>query len=370
LLLQNAGWGTVFLLPVPMMLLLLGAGPRLLPEFRDPQAGRLDLASALLSVAAVLSGVSGLKLIAQDGPGAVAAVAVGAGLVLGARFVGRQRQLADPLIDLRLFRVTTFNATVVTLTLNSAVMFAASFFTAQYLQLVLGLSPAPAGLWTLPGVIAVLASSQLAPRLLRWGNPTALMVAGALVCAVGFVVLTQVPAGGLPVVVGGSVLIALGAGPIATLANAAIVGAAPPERAGAAAAISQSSVDLSGSLGMAVIGSVAVAVYRSAMAGVAPAGLSSDAAEVARSTLGGAVAVARDLPAAGGGALLEAARDAFGDGYLAFAVISAALMLVAAGVLTAVVRGMTRRAGAAPSPSHGAGPPSAPVGSRFEGPRR
>jgi MFS transporter, DHA2 family, multidrug resistance protein len=277
--------------------------------------------------------------------------------VLGALFLRRQRQLAHPLIDLDLFRAPTFNAAVVTLTLNAAVMFAASFFTAQYLQLVLGLSPAPAraGLWTLPGVIAVLASSQLARRLLRWGNPNALMVAGSLVCAVGFAVLTQVPAGGLPVVVGGSVLISLGAGPIATLANAAIVGAAPPARAGAAAAISQSSVDLSGSPGMAVIGSVAVAVHRSAMAGVAPAGLPSDAVESARGALGGAVAVSRGLPAEAGGVLLEAARGAFGDGYLAFAVISAALMLAAAGALTAVVRGPARRAGTAPSAPHGAG---------------
>jgi DHA2 family multidrug resistance protein-like MFS transporter len=355
LLLQNAGWGTVFLLPVPVMLLLLVAGPRLLPEFRDPHAGRLDLASALLSIAGVLSGVYGLKLVAQDGPNAIAALAIGAGLVLGAVFVRRQRRLAHPLIDLQLFRAPAFNATVVTLTLNSAVMFAASFFTAQYLQLVLGLSPAQAGLWTVPGVLAVLASSQLAPRLLRWATPTALMVAGSLVCAGGFAVLTQAPAAGLPVVVGGSVLIALGAGPIATLANAAIVDAAPPERAGAAAAISQSSVDLSGSLGMAVIGSVAVAVYRTAMAGVAPAGLSTDAVEAARGTLGGALAVSRDLPAGAGGVLLEAARGAFGDGYLAFAVISAALMLVAAGVLTAVGRGTARRAGIAPSAPHGAG---------------
>jgi MFS transporter, DHA2 family, multidrug resistance protein len=343
LLLERADWSAVFLLPVPVMVLLLLAGPRLLPEFRDPGAGRLDLASAALSVAAVLSGVYGLKLIAQDGPSLVAALAVGAGLALGGWFVRRQRRLADPLVDLRLFRVPTFNATVVTLILNSAVMFAASFFSAQYLQLVLGLSPAQAGLWTLPGVVAVVLSSQLAPRLLRWGSPTALMAFGALVCAAGFVVLTQAPAGGLPVVVAGSVVAALGAGPIATLANAAIVGAAPPERAGAAAAISQSSVDLSGSLGMAVLGSVGVAVYRSAMVGVTPLGLPSDAVEAARSTLGGAVAVARDLPAGAGGVLVEAARGAFGDGYLAFAGIGAVLMLVAAAALAAVLRGTARR---------------------------
>ena len=136
------------------------------------------MTSAALSVAAVLSGVYGLKLIAQDGPSRIAALAIGAGLALGALFVRRQQQLAHPLIDLHLFRIPTFNVTVVTLTLNSAVMFAASFFTAQYLQLVLGLSPMRAGLWTLPGVIAVLFSSRLAPRLLGWSSPNALMVGG------------------------------------------------------------------------------------------------------------------------------------------------------------------------------------------------
>jgi DHA2 family multidrug resistance protein-like MFS transporter len=356
LLLQYAGWGAVFLMPIPVMLLLLIVGSRLLPEFRDPHAGRLDLASAALSIVAVLSGVYGLKLVAQDGPSGIAALAICAGTVLGALFIRRQRQLAHPLIDLHLFRVPTFSATVVTLTLNAAVMFAASFFTAQYLQLVLGLSPAQAGLWTVPGVVAVLFSSQLAPRLLRWGSANALMVGGSLVCAAGFGVLTQAPAGGLPVVVAGSVLAALGAGPIATLANAAIVGAAPPERAGAAAAISQSSVDLSGSLGMAVIGSVGVAVYRSAMAGVAPGGLAPEALETARGTLGGAVAVARDLPAPAGAVLLEAARGAFGDGYLTFAVISAVLMLFAAAVLTATVGRVARRAGTEPSTAGRWGP--------------
>jgi DHA2 family multidrug resistance protein-like MFS transporter len=99
---------------------------------------------------------------------------------------------------------------------------------------------------------------------------------------------------------------------------------------------------------------VAVAVYRSAMAGVAPAGLPADAAEAARSTLGGALAASRDLPVGAGGVLLEAARGAFGDGYLAFAAISAVLTLVAAGVLTAVVGGTARRAGTAASAPHGA----------------
>jgi DHA2 family multidrug resistance protein-like MFS transporter len=162
------------------------------------------------------------------------------------------------------------------------------------------------------------------------------MIGGSLLCAFGFAVLALAPEGGLPVLVAGSVIITLGAGPIATLANAGIVGAAPPERAGSAAAISQTSVDFGGALGMAILGSVGVAVYRLAMVGAVPSGVSPDAAAVARSTLGGAVAIARDLPATMGATLLEAARGAFGDAYLAFAIVSAVLMVAAAAVLALV----------------------------------
>jgi DHA2 family multidrug resistance protein-like MFS transporter len=220
--------------------------------------------------------------------------------------------------------------------LNAFVMFAASFFTAQYLQLVLGLSPLRAGLWTLPSAFGVIASSQLAPWLVRRARPITVMIGGSLLCALGFAVLALAPQGGLPVLVGGSVIITLGAGPIATLANAGIVGAAPPERAGSAASIAQTGVDFGGALGMAVLGSVGVAVYRLAMAQGVPIGVPTDAAQVARSTLGGAVAVARDLPTTTGASLLEGARGAFGEAYLAFAIVSGVLMVAAAALLAMV----------------------------------
>ena len=337
-LIEYFWWGAVFLVPVPVMGLLLLLGPRLLPEFRDPEADRLDLVSAGLSVTAVLSVIYGLKLVAQDGLSAVPALSIATGVVLGAVFVRRQGHLTHPLIDLRLFGIPVFSATVVTLTLNAFVMFAASFFTAQYFQLVLGLSPLRAGLWTLPAALGVIGSSQLAPWLVRRARPATVMIGGSLVCAAGFMLLTQVPQGGLAVLVAGSVVTTLGAGQIATLANAGIVGAAPPERAGAAASISQTSVDFGGALGMAVLGSVGVAVYRLAMANGVPIGVPSDAAQVARSTLGGAVAVARDLPTAMSASLLEASRGAFGDAYLAFAVVSAVLMVAAAAVLALFAR--------------------------------
>src|SRR6266542_3948385 len=218
-LLEHFWWGAVFLVPVPVMGLLLLVGPKLLPEYRDPRAGRLDVASAGLSLAAVLSVIYGLKLVAQDGLSGPPLLAVAAGVVLGATFVRRQQRLADPLVDLRLFRSPAFSAALAVFVLNAFVMFAVSFFNAQYFQLVLGLSPLQAGLWTLPGAVSVTAGSMLAPALVRRAPPSSVMVGGLLVCALGcavvalaLVVNANVPlVPVLPVLVTGSVLSALGA---------------------------------------------------------------------------------------------------------------------------------------------------------------
>jgi len=155
ILLEYFWWGSVFLIGVPVMVLLLVLGPRLLPEFRDPAAGRLDILSAALSLAAVLAVIFGLKRTAEAGVGWLPLASVVTGLVLGSRFVRRQRKLADPLIDLRLFRVPAFSAALATYTLGTLVAFGAYIFIAQYLQLVLGLSPLRAGLATVPTMVAV-----------------------------------------------------------------------------------------------------------------------------------------------------------------------------------------------------------------------
>src|SRR5690606_13492518 len=138
---------SVFLLGVPVMGLLLTAGPLLLPEYKDPNPGRFDLPSAGLSLAAVLSIIFGLKQIAESGFTPLALVAVAAGIVIGIVFIRRQRSLADPLIDLRLFQVRAFSVALATYTFGIFVAFGSFLFIAQYLQLVLGLSPLEAGMW-------------------------------------------------------------------------------------------------------------------------------------------------------------------------------------------------------------------------------
>jgi MFS transporter, DHA2 family, multidrug resistance protein len=259
-LLERFWWGSVFLLAVPVMALLLVLGPLLLPEYRDAGAGRPDLSSAAMSLAAVLLVIWGLKQLAQDGFGLPPTLSILAGLAVGVVFVRRQRRLADPLLDLRLFRSPAFSAALAANTLDFFVAFAAFLFIAQYLQLVVGLSPLQAGLWMLPSSAGFIVGSLLTPLLVRRARPAYVMAAGMALAAVGFALLTRLdPAGGLAVLVAGSVVFSLGSAPMTTLATDLMVGTAPPERSGAASGISETSSELGGALGIAVLGSIAVA---------------------------------------------------------------------------------------------------------------
>ena len=336
-LLEYFPWGSVFLLSVPVMLLLLAVGPVLLPEFRDPHAGRLDIRSAALSLAAVLLAIYGLKRIAADGLGWMPVLSIVAGVAAGAIFVRRQRRLADPLIDLELFRVPAFRGSLATYMIGCLVAFGAYIFIAQYLQLVLGMSPLRAGLWMVPSMVGFVLASLVVPPIVRRIRPARLVSAGLALAAIGFLVITGVGgAHGLAALVAGTVIYSLGLAPVIILATDMIVGSAPVERAGAASAISETSAELGGALGIAIFGSIGTAVYRRAMADAVPAGIPADAVEAARSTLGGALVAAGRLPTTAGAELLGTAREAFVQSFQLAAAIAAAvalIMAVGAGVM-------------------------------------
>jgi MFS transporter, DHA2 family, multidrug resistance protein len=185
-----------------------------------------------------------------------------AGLTVGAAFVSRQRRLADPMIDLGLFRRPAFSLALSANMLAFAVAFGLEVFVAQYLQLVLGYSPLQAGLWSVPGAAAFVLGSQLTPPLAARHRPPVVMLAGIVVATAGIALLTQVGAADGPGrVVAGTVVPSLGLAPLFTLAADLAVGSAPPERAGAASGISETSSELGGALGLAILGTVATAVY-------------------------------------------------------------------------------------------------------------
>jgi DHA2 family multidrug resistance protein-like MFS transporter len=314
LLLENLPWGSVFLLGVPVMVILIILGPVLLPEHRDPNPGRFDLLSAGMSLAAVLLVIYGLKQVAENGLGWLPALAIAAGLAIGVAFIQRQRQLDDPLLDLRLFRVPAFSASLVTYTFGVFFGFGSFLFIAQYLQLVLGLSPLQAGLWSVPGSVVFVIASNLAPRTVR-RIPTAYVVAGGLaLAAVGMWLLTQVGLDSLALVVIANVIMSVGFGFTFTLTVDLVVGAAPPERAGAASALSETGAELGGALGLAVLGSLGMAVYRSQVAVAIPPAVSPEVAQTVQDTLAGALAMAGQFPDQLGAGLVDAAQRAFVQG--------------------------------------------------------
>ena len=317
-----------------------------MPEFRDPNAGRLDLRSAALSLTSVLLIIYGVKRSAEHGFGWVPAATFLAGLLIGAVFLARQRRIRDPFVDLRLFRSAAFSAALSTNVFGVFVAFGAYIFIAQYLQLVLGLSPLEAGLWTLPWSAGNILGSFLTPILVRRLAPATVMAGGLVLAAAGFAVLTLVDGGSpLAAIVVSSSIFSLGLAPVFTLTTDTVVSAAPPERAGSAAALSETGAELGGAMGIALLGSVGTAIYRGTMLRAMPAGVPAEVAEAAGGTLGGAVAASEGLPEAVRTALLAVGREAFLLGFERAAIICAAV----AAALAVLVLVLLRNAHARPA---------------------
>ncbi|HEU5159438.1 MAG TPA: MFS transporter [Streptosporangiaceae bacterium] len=363
-MLERFWWGSVFLLGVPAMVLLLVVGPFLLPEYRAPGTGRVDITSVMLSLAAILPIIYGLKELAKDGWRAGSVAAAATGCAVGVAFVRRQRRLADPLLDLRLFRSASFSAALAGMLACTLLGGAIMVFITQYFQLVRGLSPLRAGLWMLPTVAAMMVSCQAAPLLARRFRPALLICVGLAITVTGLLVIARAGAtSGLPAVVTGFALINLGSGPLVALGSDLVVGSAPPERAGSAAALNQTAGEFGFAFGIAALGSLGTAVYRARFAGAAPDtardGVPADAIRAAHDSLTGAVGAAQHLPARAAEALLGPAQEAFTSGLHAIAAVSAVL-LAGVTVLLAILLRHVRPIGAArpdemPAPAPGSG---------------
>ncbi|HEU5157183.1 MAG TPA: MFS transporter [Streptosporangiaceae bacterium] len=335
-MLQNFWWGSVFLLGVPVMALLLVLGPVLLPEFRDPSGGRIDLTSVALSLAAILPVVYGLKEVAKSGLGTAPVVAIAFGAMFCVLFARRQATLTNPLFDIRLFANRSFSAPFVVFMIGGAIMGGIYLFVTQYLQMVEGFSPLRAGLWLLPSSLAMITSSMLTPGLARRFGPGNVIAAGMALSAFGFLLLTLVDStGGTLPLVAGFVIVGLGSGPY-SLCTDLVVGAAPPEKAGSAASIAETSAELGIALGLASLGSVGTAIYRDHL--VVPHTVPADVAAAAREGITGAVSVAGHLPEAVGADLLDSARVAFTSGLNAAAIFGTVVFAGLTVVATVLLR--------------------------------
>ncbi|GAA0676022.1 MFS transporter [Kitasatospora atroaurantiaca] len=328
LMLDHFWWGSAFLSAVPVMALVLLTAPFLLPEYRSPQSGSFDVLGAGLSIAAVLPVVYGIKTLSVDGWRLLPALAVAAGLAVGAGLVVRLRTAAHPLIDLSLFRIRAFSGAITVNTIAMFAMMGFTLFTSQYLQLVKGFSPLTASLWALVPSVGVGAAVGISGALAGRVRPAYLMTGGFLTGAAGFATMTQVgPDSPLALILTAAGVLAAGTVGTMMLTAEMVVSAAPAEQAGAASATSETASELGSSLGIAILGAAGAAIYKAKLDGQVPAELPADAARAANDTLGGAVTVASQLPGRLGEQLLEATRAAFADGMHVAAVVGLVCMI-------------------------------------------
>lgn len=351
-LLQYFWWGSAFLVAVPGIVLLLVFGPSLLPEQRAPEAGSLDPVSVAMSLAAILSFIYGLKEIARDGLEWFPVVATVFGIVVGVLFVQRQRTLEHPLLDLRLFGNRTYRSALIVMFVAGVVGTGTYLVVTLFMQNVGGLSPLEAGLLLVPPSVLMIIGNMVSPSLANHIRPAYLIAGGLFVAGLGYLMLTLVSAtAGITMIIIAFCVSMVGTGPMAALGNHLAMGSAPPEKAGAAASIMQTGNELGLGLGVAVLGTLATAVYR----GNVDDSLGSfppEAAEAARESIDRAVAAAADLPAEQGAALLAAAREAFTSGLHAVGIVSA-ITFTGLAVLAAVALGHARN-------SHGGGDAAEP----------
>ncbi|MBV2156619.1 MFS transporter [Kitasatospora sp. SUK 42] len=360
-MLQFFWWGSVFLLSVPIMVVLLIAGPLLLPEFSNPEAKRLDPLSVLLSLAGLMPIIYGIKELAQNGWSLVPALAIVIGVVLGAVFVVRQRTLEDPLMDLRLFGHRQVSAALVINIFGAVVGGGTIFVVNVWLQAVEGLSPLKAGLLMMPSGAAMVITAMSAPAIARKIRPAYVIAAGLTVAAIGYLVLTQVGSdGGLALVITGVTITSAGSGPQAALTTNLILAASPQERSGAAASLSETCGQLGIALGAGVMGAIATAVYGANLADPLPAGTPQSAHE----SVIGALTAAKDLPSDSANALLRTAHDAFTSSLTAVCVISTVVLLGLAAIAAIMLRhvGVTSNAPAEAEASDAGEPSVQPAG--------
>jgi MFS transporter, DHA2 family, multidrug resistance protein len=336
LLLDNFWWGSAFLMAIPVMALVLVTAPLLLPEFRNPNPGRLDLASVVLLLAAILPVIYGLKELARTGFHAVLLVSIVVGVIAGAVFLARQGRLATPLLDLQLLRSRIFSTAMSTMLLAGIVMAGVTLLSALYLQEVKGYTPLRAGLWLVPQNIAMIIGSNLAPALARKIRPGSIIAAGLALSALGLGIVTQLHSTSTVIVlVGGITVTALGLALPMTQAGSLVMAAAPPEKAGGAAGLMEASGEFGVALGVASLGSLETFIYRSELPTKVPS-LPAGVLSTAREGVSSAITVAGGLPGDLGRMLVAGARAAFTDGLDLVAAVGAGVFLALA-ILTPVI---------------------------------
>src|SRR4051794_12701177 len=304
-LLDHFWWGSIFIVNVPLTAIAVLAGRRLLPESRDPAGRRLDWTGAALSGAGLVALVWAIIEAPSKGwpsapvlaAGAVAAVTLGA-------FVAWQRRVAEPLLDVRLFENPRFTAASATVMVLFFALFGFLFLSTQYLQFVLGFSPSAAGVRVLPYAGAMIVFAPLSSAVVARLGTKRVVTTGMLLFAAGLGVAATVTTGTgyarLGLALG---LMGAGMGLAGAPATESIMGSLPPERANIGSAVNDTTRELGGALGVAIVGSIMSSLYTGRLSDSLPADVPPPIGAAARESLGAGVRA--------GAGVADAAREAF-----------------------------------------------------------
>lgn len=316
-LLEHYWWGSVFLVNVPIAVAGLIAAALVVPNSRDPAAGPPDLAGAAMSVVGLgllLWAIIEAPARGWTSPYVIAVGAVSLGVLTV--FVGWERKVSNPMLDLGFFSSRRFSAATSSLGLVVFSLLGALFVLTQFLQFVLGYTPVEAGLRILPVAAVLVAAAPVSSVLVRWVGTKLVVTAGLLAIAGGLWQLaTATSTSTFNDVLGGMLLLGLGAGLAMPSATDSVMGSLPQEKTGLGSATNGTSLQVGGSLGVAVIGSILATRYVSHMtATIAGHGIPAAVAETITGSVGGAIAVAQHVGGQLGAELAGAARVAFTSG--------------------------------------------------------
>jgi EmrB/QacA subfamily drug resistance transporter len=343
-LLEHFGWGSIFTVNLPIVLVAVVVGRLVVPPSRNPDPKPLDLVGALASIAGVVAVV--YAIIEAPTFGWLSARTLGitvAGVAILAGWVVYELRSSHPMVDLRVFRNARFSAASFSVTMIFLALFGWLFLFTQQLQFVLGYNTLQAGVRALPFAIVIGAVSQPAAKLAARVGTKSVVTAGLGMMAIGFWMMsTSTVHTGYGTLVVASMVIAAGMGLAMAPATESIMGSLPPAQAGVGSAVNDTTRSLGGALGVAIMGSVAASFFASRVR-PALAHLPAHFATQAKSSVGAAVTVGQHTPGSVGHSLVEAARQAFvtGSDRAMLVAVAAALLgsLVAAWFLPARAAG-------------------------------
>jgi EmrB/QacA subfamily drug resistance transporter len=337
-LLQHYHWSSVFYINVPVALTALIGGFFFVHDSKDGNPRRVDAPGFILSIAGLFSLVYAIIQAGSDGWGATNVLwAFGAAAVLLGAFASWERRSANPVLPLQFFKNMSFTGANLALTLVAFALMGSFFFLGQSLQSVMGFTPLQSGVRLLPMAFFSFVSALLSARVAARLGTKYTVSLGIMLAAAGFFYFSQTlnAATTYGQLVIGMCIISIGIGTTMSPATNSVMGSIPVNKAGVGSAMNDTTRQVGGALGVAILGTLLNSTYISRINAVKwPAQLPDQVTAAIHSSIQGAHIAAQNIPDAGlSSMIITKSNEAFSAG-AAYATLVAAIVLAVASVLT------------------------------------